>query len=128
MYDAREHPCIARFIFDHSCVRANGTVRHSAFLEKRPPHNTSVNAHDALCKDIHWASGRRINPTRPLIGAADLESSAAQSTGLDVILDPTADDPFHAELRKWPNDKANRIEIARDLADTSIFVHAPASV
>ena len=33
----------------------------------------------------------------------------------------------HAELRKSPNDKARRIEIARDLADASFFVRAPVS-
>ena len=125
MSDAGEHPCIARFVFDHGCIRADGTVRHGAFLEKRPPHNTSVNAHDIIREDIHWKSGRKINPTRQLVGAADLESAAARSVGLAVVLDPTADDPFHAELRNWPDDKAKRIEMARDLADASIFVPVP---
>ena len=27
MSDAGEHPCIARFVFDHGCIRADGTVR-----------------------------------------------------------------------------------------------------
>ena len=34
---------------------------------------------------------------------------------------------IHAELRKWPNDKARSMEISRDLADASFFVRASVS-
>ena len=33
-------------VFDRSLVRAGGSVRWKAFLDKRPPHETSVSAHE----------------------------------------------------------------------------------
>ena len=113
---------LARFLFDHSCLRSNGTVKHKAFFEKRPPHNTSVDAHNIHTVDIHWDIGRMINPKRPLIGAADLPPGAAESAGLSVVPDPKPGMASHCELHGWPDDKMKMIEISASLADRSVFV------
>ena len=116
------NPCLARFIFDHSCIRRDGSVKHKAFLETRPPHNTSVDAHAVLTRDIHWDIGRKINPQRPLVGAADLPPYAAESTGLSVVHDPKPGMESHCELHGWPDDRMKMIEIAASLAERSVFV------
>ena len=117
----------ARFVFDRSLVRADGSVRWKVFLDKRPPHETSVSAHEALRVGIHWEEGARVNPSRPLLGAADITEEIVKSAGLAMRPAPLADMPHHVELTGWPQGddedaKLQRIDIATDLADASSYV------
>ena len=117
----------ARFVFDRSLVRADGSVRWKAFLDKRPPHETSVSAHESLRVGIHWGEGAKVNPSRQLLGAADITNGNVKSSGLAIRLAPLADMPHHAELTGWPQGddedaKLQRIDIATDLADASTYV------
>ena len=117
----------ARFVFDRSLVRADGSVRWKAFLDKRPPHETSVSAHESLRVGIHWDEGPRVNPSRPLLGAADITNEDVKSVGLAVRPAPLADMPHHAELVGWPQGddedaKLQRVDIATDLAGASTYV------
>lgn len=117
----------ARFVFDGSLVRADGSVRWKAFLDKRPPHETSVNGHEALCRDIHWDEGDLVNPSRQLLGAADLPRDSVLEVGLDVRSAPIPGMPHHAEIFGWPQGddeeaKLKRIDIATDLAAASTYV------
>ena len=117
----------ARFVFDRSLVRADGSVRWKAFLDKRPPHETSVSAHESLRVGIHWDEGAKVNPSRQLLGAADITEENVKSAGLAIRPVPLADMPHHAELTGWPQGddedaKLQRIDIATDLADASAYV------
>ena len=117
----------ARFVFDRSMVRADGSVRWKAFLDKRPPHETSVSAHESLRIGIHWDEGAKVNPSRQLLGAADISEESVKSAGLTVRPAPLVDMPHHAELTGWPQGddedaKLQRIDIATDLADASVYV------
>ena len=117
----------ARFVFDRSLIRADGSVRWKAFLDKRPPHETSVSAHESLRVGIHWGEGAKVNPPRQLLGAADITDEGVKSAGLAVRPAPLADMPHHAELVGWPQGgdedaKLQRIDIATDLADASVYV------
>ena len=117
----------ARFVFDRSLVRADGSVRWKAFLDKRPPHETSVSAHESFRVGIHWDEGAKVNPLRPLLGAADITEENVKSAGLAIRPAPLADMPHHAELADWPQGddedaKLQRIDIATDLADAAVYV------
>lgn len=117
----------ARFVFDHSLVRADGSVRWKAFLDKRPPHETSVNGHEFLREGIHWNEGELVNPSRMLVGAADLTVESIAATGLEVRSAPLSEMPHHAELFGWPQGddeeaKLKRIDIATDLASIAVYV------
>ena len=117
----------ARFVFDRSLIRADGSVRWKTFLDKRPPHATSVNGHETLGVGIHWDEGAAVNPQRSLLGAADLRYGSVAATGLDIHVSPTALMPHHAEITGWPQGddeeaKLKRIDLATDLAATSIWV------
>ena len=129
MSDAIQIPhCVARFLHDRKLIRpSNNTVKHTAFLDKRPGSDTSVDGHQTLCTDIHWDIGRKINPQRPLIGAADLSSDSVAAIGLLVVPDPEpkSDFPSHAELKGWPSDDLARRKIAQQLATASCFIPAP---
>lgn len=118
---------MARFIYNRDYIRADGSVRKGAFLEKRPPHNTSVDAHAEFATDIHWDAGRRINPSRPLVGAADIAESSIVGIGLSVMRTPSEENPHHAEIIGWEtgdedSEKLDRIDRATELADASTFV------
>ena len=120
---------LARFVYNRDLIRADGSVKKGVFLEKRPPHNTSVDVHGEFAKDIHWEAGRRINPARPLIGAADIAKSAVVSLGLSVLRTPSAQNPHHGEITGWDQgdddaEKLSRIDLATELADGSVFVVA----
>ncbi len=117
----------ARFVFDHSLVRADGSVRWKAFLDKRPPHETSVNGHEVLREDIHWNEGKMVNPSRMLLGAADLTGESISAADLEVRSAPLPEMPHHAELFGWPQGddedaKLKRIDIATDLASMAVYV------
>lgn len=116
----------ARFVFDRSLVRADGSVRWRAFLDKRPPHETSVNAHEALGVGIHWNEGMEVNPTRVLLGAADITGESVAAIGLSVKAAPLLNMPHHAEISGWPlgddeDTKLRRIDLATDLAIASTY-------
>ena len=117
----------ARFVFDRSLVRADGSVRWKAFLDRRPPHETSVSAHESLRIGIHWDEWMRVNPSRPLLGAADITGEDVKLAGLAVRSTPLAGMPHHAELTGWPQGddedaKLQRIDLATDLAAASVYV------
>ena len=117
----------ARFVFDRSLVRADGSIRWKAFLDKRPPHETSVSAHESLRVGIRWNEWTKVNPSRPLLGAADIADENVKSVGLAIRPAPLADMPHHAELAGWPQGddedaKLQRIDIATDLAAASVYV------
>ena len=117
----------ARFVMDRSLVRADGTIRWKAFLDKRPPHETSVNSHGSIGEGIHWDEGVLINPSRTLIGAADILVTSVVTVGLDVRAAPVPGMPHHAEIFGWPQGddedaKLKRIDLATDLAAESVYV------
>ena len=117
----------ARFVMDRSLVRADGTIRWKAFLDKRPPHETSVNSHGSIGEGIHWDEGVLINPSRTLIGAADILVASVVTVGLDVRAAPVPGMPHHAEIFGWPQGddedaKLKRIDLATDLAAESVYV------
>ena len=123
---AEASPWLARFIYTRDHIRRDGSVKKGAFLEKRPPHNTSVDAHDVFAEDIHWEAGVKINPSRPLIGAADIETESVKALGFSVVASPSEQNLHHAEIRGWEfgddDEKMLRIDKATELADASQFV------
>ena len=117
----------ARFVMDRSLVRADGTMRWKAFLDKRPPHETSVNSHESIGEGIHWDEGVLVNPSRTLLGAADILVESIATVGLDVRAAPVPGMPHHAEIFGWPQGddedaKLKRIDLATDLAAESVYV------
>ena len=126
------NPWYARFIRDSGCIRkSDHSVKPQAFFDKRPPHNTSVNKHSQFKLDIHWDVGQAIDPTRVLIGAADISKAQIGSVKMDVVdTDNPGDPKFHAEIRGWDmrdddEGKHARREKARELADLAVFVDVP---
>ena len=123
---AEVSPWLARFIYTRDHIRRDGSVKKGAFLEKRPPHDTSVDAHEIFAEDIHWEAGVKINPMRPLVGAADIETGTVEALGFSVVASPSEQNLHHAEIRGWElgddDEKMLRIDKATELADASRFV------
>lgn len=120
----------ARFVWHQSCIRGDASIRPEVFLDKRPPHNTSVNEHEIFKNDIHWDEGRSVNPQcgEPL-GAADISQVDIENVpGMTVVRTYGENEPeHHAEIRGWDmrdddEGKHARKEKARSLADAAVWV------
>ena len=119
----------ARFVHDRK-VCPKGRVTWRAILDKRPPHETSVDRHDKKFSDIHWDEGRTIRPDKKLLGAADIPLEALSSLGLSWRSSPVKNFPHHSEIVGWPQGDADeinqkRIDMATDLADFAEYVACP---
>lgn len=106
---------LARFLTSSSHYSA-GRVKQAAFL---PPADLklSVFRTGGMCEADIWTLGQKHveRPTgRDLHGRAELAASAVDGCGLDV--DPDDRPRRHANLVGWPTDKAERKQIALELA------------
>ena len=86
-----------------------------------------MNGHESVGEGIHWDEGALVNPSRTLIGAADLSQDSISTVGLDVRAAPISGMMHHAELIGWPQGddedaKLKRIDLATDLATASFYV------
>ena len=75
----------------------------------------------------HRAENEKSGRIWILIVPADISDADVKSAGLAVRPAPLADMPHHAELTGWPQGddedaKLQRIDIATDLADVSVYV------
>ena len=120
----------ARFVYQRDYIAADGRVKWKAFFDRRPPHNTSVDEHKLKATDIHWDAGAKINPNRPLRGAADIPEHEISRLGFTVLRTPSPLNRYHAEIFGWPAgdtdvDLRECMAKAASLADASVFVAAP---
>ena len=68
-----------------------------------------------------------VNPSRTVLGAADILVASVATVGLDVRAAPVPGMPHHAEIFGWPQGddedaKLKRIDLATDLAAESVYV------
>lgn len=113
---------LTRYIMDKSYYRANGTVRHNAFM---PAGNgqTSVFCISNLADSEIWDMGiRHVSEVRakPLLGRADITAKHVFSTGLQVRADPEPH-PRHANIVGWPGDKSKQKLVAIKLAEEAFL-------
>jgi hypothetical protein len=120
---------LARYVTHASRVRADGTVKHDAWM---PPRDLelSVTRHAGLSQTDLWRLGGDVVRIAGgvLVGRADITAAAVrggQGHGLDVVEAPLPENPQHAHVIGWPSDKPGQMEIAKRLAAASRFVRNP---
>ncbi|MBM3264047.1 MAG: hypothetical protein FJY97_11565 [candidate division Zixibacteria bacterium] len=95
---------LARFVFFHRYVRADGMVRADAFIP-HPYSDLSVTRHLALTEDEIWEMGKSARGNREVVlqGRADISAQVVISQSLVI----TPDEPprNHAVITGWPPDK-----------------------
>jgi hypothetical protein len=101
--------------------RDDGTVKPEAFEDK----DASVTRHKRLSEERIWAIGRRVakarRPDGILYGRADLKVDAIRQCGVNVIPDPIFRNLNHACIVGLATIKAERMIVARKLANASTF-------
>jgi len=111
---------LSRYIIQKKYYRADGTVRHNAFMPSIDGE-VSVYLIINLKEDQIWETGRvnvAVVLDKPLLGRADIITSSVLNQKLRVESDP-APHPRHANIIGWPPDKGEQKEIALVLAAES---------
>lgn len=120
---------LARFILFSKWVRApEQTIKPDAFIP-HPYPNLSVTRHGNLSEQNLWQIGQGVASkcNRTLYGRADIEAFVVRQQGLDVMSDPIQQNPNHANIVGWPEEKSAQKIKALLLADASHYILTPQS-
>lgn len=113
---------LARYVMQKSHVRADGTIKHNAFM---PPADLklSVTRHrDATDQEI-WTVGHDVARQRRLIlfGRADVAASACITQGLRTEAESIPGNSNHANIVGWPADKPAQKSVAQQIAANAMY-------
>jgi hypothetical protein len=110
---------LARFATQSSLFRpGDKTVKQDLFM---PNANgkVSVMRHREVSEEEIWAVGRTVASAiggRTLYGRSDVRAADCRNLALSVRETPNADNPNHADIMDWPDNKADQKAIAQKLA------------
>jgi hypothetical protein len=111
--------------------RETGTLKADAFVP-RPHRELSVTRLTKVTDEEVWGVGQAVAdariPPRTLHGRGDVLASGYRSQpNLDVLADPVAGNPNHANVTGWPDEESAQVMIAKEIAAIADFVSAPGS-
>ena len=118
---------LARFIVYRKWIRnSDNSVKQDAFIP-HPHEELSVTRHSRpknLSKSEIWVIGERVAETRKatLYGRADIQTVHVRGQNLDVIPNQIEGNPNHANIIRWPSEKALQKNIAQQLAAVSQYI------
>ena len=111
---------VSRFIVQSRWVRQDRTIRHTAFLPnpRTNPLATSVTMIGGLSSQEIWriAQGVATSMGKDLHGRSDISAETLSSASLHLSITPTPQNPQHADITGWPDDKPNQLLRAQKLA------------
>ena len=118
---------LARYIVFSKWLRQDKTVKPGAFSPPENPLELSTTRHLTLSEDRIWDIGRKVaaRRSRNLHGRADIKVSHATLRSLSVVADPTPDNPNHANIIGWPDNKDAQKSLALKLAKNAKFFPNP---
>jgi len=122
--DVEADEVLARFVFSRRHIRNNGTIKPEAFIPPPPDNELSVTRHRDATEEELWGIGRAIATVRgrTLHGRGDITSRAFLDHELSMQAAPVTnhaslpDNPNHAIVIGWPDDKPRQKLIALDIA------------
>ena len=121
-----EDELLARFIVYSRWVRSDSTVKSDAFI---PPPNLelSVTHHLGLSERSLWDIGNSVaaQSGRALYGRADVKSAAVMAVSLSINPAPCSNNPNHANIIGWPQEKSAQKSLAQQIAAKASFVFKP---
>lgn len=117
--DVSPQESLARYVLQRSYFRADGTIKHNAFMPARD-RNTSVFRISGLKNAQIWEIGNRyVARQRPLLGRAQLVAQNVFDNNLEV--EPDEPPPQHANITGWPEDRSECKMLAQQLAARAEF-------
>lgn len=117
---------LARFVLFSKWLRSDETVRSEAFMP-HPHVDLSVTRHQSLSEHEIWSTGQGVAGVRgaTLYGRADIRASDALRQSLDVESAPVPNNPNHANIIGWPEQKPAQKVIALQLAAAAKYRGVP---
>lgn len=118
---------LARFVLFSRHVRGpDNTVKPDAFIP-HPHVELSVTRHREATDDELWNEGKRVADIRSvtLHGRADVPVTAFAAENLNVVAKPIAENPNHADVERWPQEKPAQKIKALQIAAKSTYWRAP---
>jgi len=116
---------LARFVMFQNWIRSDGTVRPDAFI---PPKDLqlSTTRHLGLTEAGIWEIGAAVAAARnvELSCRADIAVRSIASAGLSTHAAPLPENPNHAHVTGWPQDKPAQKSLAQQLAAMADYVPA----
>jgi hypothetical protein len=113
----RSNEWLARFILKRSHLRQDRTVKQDAFIP-HPYPDLSVTRHLQLSETQLWEIGQNVAQQigKILRGRADVQAFVFQRQELRVVAVPLPENPNHANVIGWPEEKATQKSIAQQIA------------
>jgi hypothetical protein len=118
---------LARYVLQNSHLRADRTIKPNAFMPPPPNLELSVTRHLSTSECDLWAIGEAVAIERKLTlyGRGDVDVKVFSRQSLSVRPDPISDNPNHAVVLDWPDDKPTQKNIAQEIAAVAKFVPRP---
>jgi len=113
---------LARFVLFGKWIRADQTIRPEAFIP-HPYTDLSVTRHKSLLEENIWVIGQEVADKRglTLYGRGDIYAVAILKQNLNVQPAPVDNNPNHANIVGWPEEKSAQKIIAMKLAALATF-------
>lgn len=121
---------LARFIHYQRYIRQDQTVRPDAFIPYPYP-DLSVTRHHNLSESELWEIANTVarQTGKTLHGRADVQVFVFQQEQLQVVADPVLpENPNHANVTGWPEEKPAQKIIAQRIAASASKVLAPQKI
>lgn len=113
----RDEEILARFVMYRRWIRPDGTIKPDAF---DPPSdlNLSTTRLFGLSANEVWRIGVKVASVRgkELVGRADLAVLDVIQVGLAAEAAPVEDNPNHAHIVGWPQEKPMQKNLRQELA------------
>jgi len=125
---ADEESLIRAIVSSGWVVPSKGRIKYPAFLPNGD-HETSVTRADRLTNEQLWRFAQDAAGARNLHGVGRVKASVVRLNSLEVLSSEPPE--YHANIVNWPQDadpeeeKARRVEIAREIALATEFIPHP---
>ena len=117
---------LARFLVYKRWIRVDNTIRPDAFM---PPSDLklSVTRHIGLSDSNIWQIGNEVAKRRslPLLGRADFQVTVVKKQKLSAVAEPLTENPNHANITGWPDEKSSQKIKAMEIAKETNFIPSP---
>lgn len=114
---------LARFVTRSKLFRSDGTVKPDVFIPFKHVE-LSVTRHLHATEEEIWSAGRDVAGSlkQTLRGRADIFARDCILNTLRIIETPLVNNPNHADIMDWPQQKQDQKAIALKLAASAIAV------
>jgi hypothetical protein len=124
-----ENELLARYVTQRGQFRTSDfTVKQDLFIP-HPHQELSATRHLQATEAELWIAGRDVVEAmgKTLYGRSDIKARDCTMGGIEVIADPLPNNPNHANLTGWPNQKQEQKAIALQLAASASPLIPPPS-